>query len=179
MPVLCVYPRTPDSVVVEDPDLDQCSVRFPEGDAVVSVEKGKLALVGQYSDYASPVAERDSRGNPVAEFVSCVNCSSSAPVGLVWRVVSNGVRDVLLEYPDLLMDALAIWNPCPKLTVLVTSEPGLRAQRDAIRTTWGAPGSLFQLQPPSHLLYERGAPFETALRPQGLSTFVVNCGMRV
>ncbi|XP_075744681.1 beta-1,3-galactosyltransferase brn-like [Rhipicephalus microplus] len=35
------------------------------------------------------------------------------------------------------MDALAIWNPCPKLTVLVTSEPGLRAQRDAIRTTWG------------------------------------------
>ncbi|KAH7961283.1 hypothetical protein HPB52_006676 [Rhipicephalus sanguineus] len=73
----------------------------------------------------------------MAEFISCVNCSSSAPSGLVWRAVSDGAREVLLEYPDLLMDTYAIWNRCPRLTVLVTSEPGRRAQRDAIRATWG------------------------------------------
>ncbi|XP_049518885.1 uncharacterized protein LOC125943548 [Dermacentor silvarum] len=78
---------------------------------------------------------------PVPELVSCVNCSSSAPAGsrLVWRAVSNAGHEVLLEYPDLLMDAYAIWAPCPRLTVLVTSAPERRAQRDAIRTTWGRP----------------------------------------
>ncbi|XP_065301767.1 uncharacterized protein [Dermacentor albipictus] len=78
---------------------------------------------------------------PVPEVVSCVNCSSSAPAGgrLVWRAVSNAGHEALLGYPDLLRDAYAIWAPCPRLTVLVTSAPERRAQRDAIRTTWGRP----------------------------------------
>ncbi|XP_050043800.2 uncharacterized protein [Dermacentor andersoni] len=78
---------------------------------------------------------------PVPEVVSCVNCSSSAPTGgrLVWRAVSNAGHEALLEFPDLLRDAYAIWAPCPRLTVLVTSAPERRAQRDAIRTTWGRP----------------------------------------
>ncbi|XP_077512267.1 beta-1,3-galactosyltransferase 4-like [Amblyomma americanum] len=86
---------------------------------------------------------------PRAEDVSGVNSSAIEWTGslgdrVVWRTWSQssrepppGTDDVLWGYPDLLVDVSGIWIPCPRLTVLVTTSPERRPQRDTIRSSWG------------------------------------------
>lgn len=103
-----------------------------------------------WEDTSNDTEKPTCRQGPMAELVSCSHCSANHGafaarplVGrLVWRTVrtvqySSPSDDALWTYPDLYSDALAIWKPCPRLTVLVTSAPERRRQREAIRGTWG------------------------------------------
>ncbi|KAH7954362.1 hypothetical protein HPB49_018039 [Dermacentor silvarum] len=85
---------------------------------------------------------------PRAEMVlSCTNCESRRPLGarLVWRTApgqppsgaGGDDESFLWDYPDIVMDVPGTWTLCPRLNVLVPTAPERRAQRSAIRATWG------------------------------------------
>ncbi|KAH8026588.1 hypothetical protein HPB51_022049 [Rhipicephalus microplus] len=104
------------------------------------------------ADYPVPDAPSKTTtrptGNPRAEMViGCRDCDARWPLGgrLVWRTASGqrsstgGGNDdsVFWDFPDIAMDLHGTWTLCPKLYVLVPTAPERRAQRNAIRATWG------------------------------------------
>ncbi|KAH7968714.1 hypothetical protein HPB52_010795 [Rhipicephalus sanguineus] len=100
------------------------------------------------SDAPSKTTTRPT-GHPRAEMViGCKDCDPRWPLSgrLVWRTApgqrsstGGGGNDesVFWDFPDIAMDLHGTWTLCPRLYVLVPTAPERRAQRKAIRATWG------------------------------------------
>ncbi|KAH7962308.1 hypothetical protein HPB52_015402 [Rhipicephalus sanguineus] len=67
----------------------------------------------------------------------CVNCSVVGPVGLVWRAVSDGAREVLLEYPDPADGHVRHLESLPEAHRARHLEPGRRGAAGRHPATWG------------------------------------------